>query len=124
MEQLAEKPADLNDVRLQIQIVSTRDDIRMLVCRDGERVIGFAMGVISPHMHPELSPYMQIEAVVVDGAYRRQGVARRLVQTLESWASTRNCHYITLASQAKRREAHAFYKELGYDTDVAFQKFI
>ncbi len=57
------------------------DNEKALVCNDGDRVIGFMMGVIRDI---DGIRYGYIKLMAVDKAYRRQGIARELYHRLES----------------------------------------
>jgi GNAT superfamily N-acetyltransferase len=57
---------------------------------------------------------VEIVALVVDAARRRDGRGRRLVEAAESWARGRGAGEVFLRSNVLRSEAHAFYPALGY----------
>jgi GNAT superfamily N-acetyltransferase len=56
----------------------------------------------------------EILGLVVDGDHRDQGVGRRLVDAVESWASTRGLEQMAVRSNVVRTESHPFYERLGY----------
>jgi GNAT superfamily N-acetyltransferase len=58
--------------------------------------------------------YCGLIALVVGSQWRHQGAGRRLVQAVEAEAARRNCGSIVLNSGDHRRDAHAFYEQLGY----------
>ncbi len=59
-------------------------------------------------------PHVEIEGLVVDAAYRRCGIGRRLMQRVEQWAGEKGCCWVYLRSNVVREDAHCFYAELGY----------
>jgi GNAT superfamily N-acetyltransferase len=67
----------------------------------------------------------EILGLVVDGEHRGQGVGRRLVAAVESWASTRGLEQMAVRSNVVRTESHPFYERLGYvrtKTQHAYRK--
>jgi GNAT superfamily N-acetyltransferase len=47
--------------------------------------------------------------------YRRKGYGKELLQNAIDRARRHNCYKIMLLSNADRKEAHEFYKSLGFD---------
>ena len=56
----------------------------------------------------------RIMAMVVANGWRRRGVGRKLVDTLECIARRAGCVRAEVTSRAARTDAHAFYTALGY----------
>jgi ribosomal protein S18 acetylase RimI-like enzyme len=56
-----------------------------------------------------------IESVVVDEAYRRQGVGKQLIRYLIGLAVERDCAFVALGSRGDREAAQVFYRALGFD---------
>jgi GNAT superfamily N-acetyltransferase len=109
-------PATAEDVRQRL--VYWLDDplSRILVAERDTRVIGS----LSLHAIPYLERtgrWARVESLVVDGAARRGGVARSLLQAAEDTARQWGCLAVEITSARYRDDAHAFYKKLGY-TDV------
>ncbi len=83
------------------------------------------------HVHTshllESDPEAEIGGLVVDEACRGSGVGNLLMQRAEQWARERGLGSVYLRSNIIRKEAHEFYKRLGYSvvkTQYAFRKFI
>ncbi len=57
----------------------------------------------------------EIEGLVVDQQYRRQGVGQRLVARAEDWARSQGCEGVQVRSNVLRPEAKGFYPALGYE---------
>jgi GNAT superfamily N-acetyltransferase len=67
----------------------------------------------------------EIVGLVVDAAYRGQGVGRQLVAAVEDWAARRGLEKIVVRSNVVRTESHPFYERLGYvrtKTQHAYRK--
>lgn len=56
----------------------------------------------------------EIGGLVVDEAYRSQGIGTRLVQAAEDWARAYGCQGLTVRANVVRERAHAFYRRLGF----------
>lgn len=102
---------EITDILLNPSIV-------FIVAKDEERIIG--MGSLYFHQKVgKLASY--IEDVVVDDAYRGQGLGAKIVQTLIDAGRERGALSITLTSRPERVPAHKLYEKLGfkkYDTNV------
>ena len=57
-----------------------------------------------------------IEEIMVDTAYRRQGIGRSLLGSIEHWAATQGCPLIALAT----RRAAEFYRTMGYQESATY----
>lgn len=56
--------------------------------------------------------------------YRRQGVASALIKQVEIWAKSKNLKMIRLNSAGVRKEAHAFYRAMGFDNEKEQIRFL
>jgi GNAT superfamily N-acetyltransferase len=89
----------------------------------GDRVLvadldGGAVGVAHLQVAPAIErdrPAAKIGALVVDAAYRGQGVGRALVQALEAEARARGCELLFVTTAEHRDDAHAFYERVGLE---------
>ena len=61
------------------------------------------------------APSAIVEDVVVDPTLQGRGVGREMMQFALERAREKRCYKLTLSSNAKRREAHAFYESLGFE---------
>lgn len=63
----------------------------------------------------EVHPFAEIGGLVVDKNYRRQGIGESLMRKCEEWAREKGYQEVRLRSGGHRKDAHAFYKRIGYN---------
>lgn len=87
---------------------------------------GQVVGVI--HVEKYETLYMEtlgnILGLAVSGEFRRRGVGRRLMQAAEEWAGKIGAVGVRLSSGGYRKEAHAFYRALGYGSEKTQIRFL
>lgn len=90
-----------------------RADYHMRVHEQDGKVVGFISWYVSPYLLTDWER-RHIEALVVDEAYRSQGIGKQLVQSVE-YAVDKQCVIELLTSTHRERSGtHAFYKHLGF----------
>ena len=67
------------------------------------------------HMIQYRPPVVRITALVVHHRARRRGIGRLLIDHALGWAEQTGCQLVELTSALNRAEAHAFYRELGFE---------
>lgn len=81
---------------------------------DGEACVGtFALLILENLAHCG-APFAVIENVVVDRAHRQKGVGRAMMAHALDLARRAGCYKLSLSTNARRTEAHAFYEHLGF----------
>ena len=76
------------------------------------------MGIVCQDLVGACRPFLVIENVVVSSEFRRSGIGRLLMDSIEAVAREQNCYYIILVSGGQRKEAHRFYAALGYKDEA------
>jgi GNAT superfamily N-acetyltransferase len=84
--------------------------------QDGVLVSACCVTVV-PNLTRGGRPYAIIENVITDEGRRGEGIGRRVVMMAVEYAKARGCYKVALMSGAKRAQAHAFYKAIGFDGD-------
>ncbi|MFP7297018.1 GNAT family N-acetyltransferase [Neobacillus niacini] len=59
-------------------------------------------------------PFAEIGGLVVDENHRRKGYGEKLMRKSEEWARKNSYQEVRLRSGGQRKEAHEFYKSIGY----------
>jgi N-acetylglutamate synthase-like GNAT family acetyltransferase len=99
---------------------STAD--RLVVAELDNEVVGVASLHLSLSVEHD-EPAAKLSAIVVDERHRGRGVGEALVKALEAEARERGCALIFLTTAERRKDAHAFYRRLGFqETGRRFAK--
>lgn len=85
---------------------------------NGDRVVSTCFTMIIPNLTAHGRSICFLENVVTDSAYRKQGLARKVIEMAIEDAKSHNCYKVILQSNCKRTEAHKFYENLGFDGNL------
>lgn len=93
-----------------------RDDAIAVVAKDGEQIIGYAIGRITtlPSFF-EQRHRGYIHDVYIKEDYRRRGVGRRMVREILEWLRNRGVTLVEL-TVAANNDAVGFWERLGFQT--------
>ncbi len=84
------------------------------------------LGLLASHLCRMLqypNPVLRVTALVVDRRARRRGVGKLLMEHAEQIAFAAGCEFVELTSAMDRKEAHAFYRGIGYEPNsLRFRK--
>jgi ribosomal protein S18 acetylase RimI-like enzyme len=83
----------------------------LAVAINGDLVIGMASAV--HYVHPDKRPQMFINEVGVSSAYRRRGLAQRLIEALMGEARRLKCSEAWVLADADNEIARALYRVTG-----------
>ncbi len=91
---------------------------------DGNRIVGSIMGIVCEELYGECETFLVMEDFVVSEDYRRMGVGKRLLETMEKSARSRGCRQIQFMTESRREGSIAFYESQGYDSgkNIGFKK--
>jgi len=56
-----------------------------------------------------------VDEIVVDESFRGQGIGKKLMERITEIAKENSCKRIELDSAFHRKNAHGFYKSIGYE---------
>ena len=74
----------------------------------------------------QFKPYAVVENIIVNTAFRGNGIGKRLLEHVEQMCILKGCTKIMLLSSASRIEAHEFFEKNGFNGTVSkgFKKYI
>ena len=105
------------------QLEASRADRLVVAELDGD-IVGLASLHVSLSVEYD-DPAAKLSAIVVDERYRRRGIGEALVMALEGEARARGCGLIFLTTAERRKDAHTFYRRLGFEeTGRRFAKLL
>lgn len=87
-------------------------------------------GIVAGYIHAEKYQTLYFESMInilglaVSSEFRRRGIGRMLLKRAERWANEVGIHKIRLNSGASRKEAHSFYRAMGYSNEKGQIRFI
>jgi GNAT superfamily N-acetyltransferase len=103
----------VDDLELWQQVIAdTRQQV--LVAEQGGEIAGSITLIIVPNLGHRGKPWAAVENVVVLERRRGQGVGTALMSEAGRIARRRGCYKIVLTTNLARRQAHGFYRSLGW----------
>jgi ribosomal protein S18 acetylase RimI-like enzyme len=125
-EELTNEKTDLPEAAASdaFQEISNMPRSEFLVIEDENTVLGTLFYQVIPNLTHSARPWATIENVVVDRRYHRQGIGRKLIEYALKRCSEAGCYKIQLLSTKTRKQAHQFYRDLGFeDTAMGFRYY-
>lgn len=110
--QLREDAGASAGVLADLECIVGNKDCIMLVARDGEKIVGVATLYMFTKIGKRVA---HVEDVVVDDAYRGQGLGEGLMRALIEAARSEGLHSVHLTSRPARVAANKLYQKLGFE---------
>ena len=125
-EELSGGETDLCKMKENFTFMASNPNYIVLTAKEDNLVVGSVMGIICLDLVRQCRPFMVIENVVVKSAWRGRQIGARLMEEIEKIGRQRECYYTMFVSGGHRKEAHQFYKSVGYDLDLVqgFKKYL
>lgn len=111
MLQLRRKGSKTTGTKAELKAILANKHVVMVVAEDGKKIVGVATLYIFQKIGKRAA---HVEDVVVDGAYRGQGLGKKLMNALIAAARARGVERLELTSGADRVAANALYVKLGF----------
>lgn len=112
------RSSSLDDYRRVFAQIQSFTGYELLVAEEQGEVVGTMVLLIVPNLSHGALPWAVIENMVVDKRYRRQGIGKLLMDYAITKAKSTGCYKVQLLSNKKRREAHQFYRSLGFEASA------
>ena len=101
-------------------------DYTLYVAERGGEIVGSLALLVMHNLGHLGAPSAILEDVVVAPALQGQGIGKAMIRFVLDFCRTKGCYKLTLASNAKRKRAHAFYLRegmslSGHHFDVRFR---
>jgi N-acetylglutamate synthase-like GNAT family acetyltransferase len=92
---------------------------------EGQILATLTLNICSQALHGK-RPYGVIENIIVHENHRSKNIGQKLLQYVEDYCRSLNCHRIMLLSNSSRESAHQFFEREGYDGSVSkgFKKYL
>ena len=100
------------------EILNNTDNCVFVAVNDA-KVIGWIHGFYS--LRVESESFVEIGGLVVDKNHQKKGIGKLLLEMVYKWSKLKKCRNIRVRSNTIRKEAHQFYKKLGF-TETKEQK--
>jgi N-acetylglutamate synthase-like GNAT family acetyltransferase len=114
---------DENYAKVWDNILGQSDVVQYFVYEKDNQIVCSACISVVPNLTRNGRPYAVIENVVTHPDHRRKGYGKEIIQRCINYAKNRNCHKVMLLSGIVRKDAHEFYRNVGFDSESkqAFQ---
>jgi GNAT superfamily N-acetyltransferase len=126
-EELTEEKQNVSDATIQrifSAIISLPNQQLLVIEKDGVAV-GTLFLQITPNLSHGAHPWAVLENLVVDRRYRGHGFGRQLIEHALAACRQAGCYKVQLLSSNKRKEAHQFYRSLGFqESAVGFRMYL
>jgi GNAT superfamily N-acetyltransferase len=80
-----------------------------------QQIIGTLALLVLDNLGHRGAPLGIVENVVVDSAYRGEGIGKAMMHWAMAQCRAAGCYKLMLSSNLNREAAHRFYEELGFD---------
>ncbi|MEC1376635.1 GNAT family N-acetyltransferase [Heyndrickxia sp. FSL K6-6286] len=109
----------------QIEIIKKNPYNFLLVYEEEGEILGtLTLNICLQALHG-FRPYGIVENIIVHENHRNRKIGQKLLQYVEEYCKSIDCHRIMLLSNSQRLRAHQFFEREGYDGSVCkgFKKY-
>ncbi|MGF6354443.1 ribosomal protein S18 acetylase RimI-like enzyme [Paenibacillus sp. 4624] len=100
--------------------------IFIAACNEGSKMPDTAMGLVQiypSYSSVSMGPIWILNDLFVDSKYRKQGIARKLMQAVMKQAKKQQILRIVLSTAISNQQAQALYESEGYTQDQSFMYY-
>lgn len=121
-----ERPTVTNRVKMKetFEKIKDKPEYKMIVVKNNRSIIGFAKAIVHYDIFEENNPFITVWSVRVKKEYRRLKIGTKLFEYIEKIAKDMNCEFICLIADKNNTIANQFYKNLGYECESGYVKFL
>ena len=109
-----EELGDLSRYEAAFDVIDADPSELLMVADEGGVVVGTMQLSLLPGLSRKATARLQIEGVRVASTGRGGGLGRRLLDWAITEAQRRGCGLVQLTSDRRRRDAHRFYEQAGF----------
>ena len=110
-----QEDSQVKEFKKMIKTYISNPDKRIFVAEINEDVIvGMASTMILPRLN-QINFEIYIPELVVLKKYQHWGIGKKLIESCVEFGKLEGSHRIRLESGNQRKEAHEFYKKLGFE---------
>lgn len=108
-------------VKYRLENIDTNRE-KVYVAETEDKIVGFIHAEIYNTLY--YKSMVNLQGLAVDSEFRHKGYGRALLGEVETWAKRNGIDLIRVNSGFSRKEAHAFYRNLGYDNEKEQIRFL
>ena len=108
----------LVDYRRRFAEIHVMPRHELLVAECQGEVVGTMVLLIVPNLSHGALPWALVENLVIDQRHQRRGLGKLLMEYAIARSKEAGCYKLTLSSDKRRREAHRFYRSLGFQASA------
>jgi N-acetylglutamate synthase-like GNAT family acetyltransferase len=134
LSRIIELYEELTNEKIEIQSSTAKEVLRaietiptgeLLVIEDDGFIAGTIFILIMPNLSHNAHPWGLIENMVVDKSLHRRGIGRKLLEYTVERCRQAGCYKVQLMSTDTRKDAHKFYRALGFEnTALGFRLYL
>ena len=98
--------------------ITQRDGLTYFVAVENAEIVATCNIMVIPNLTHGRRSYALIDNVVTRSDLRRKGYGRRVMERAVEHAKSLDCYKVMLLSASHRKNAHDFYKRIGFDGDL------
>lgn len=110
-----QKNSEVKEFKKMIKTYISNPDKRIFVAESNENTtVGMASIMMLPRLN-QINSEMYIPELIVIKKCQRCGIGKKLIEACIEFGKQNGSHKIRLESGNQRKEAHGFYKKLGFE---------